>query len=167
MGETQAITVVLPTPADTHALGLRIGRVASAGTVLALIGDLGAGKTALVRGLAEGLGVPTRVQSPTFVLVHAHDGGRVPLWHADLYRLDAPAQADALGLAELGANGVLAVEWADRFPDAGILPDDRLEIVLSPLAGSDNGDEGRVATVRATGPAHAALASAVVEAGDG
>ena len=148
-------TLHLPTPADTHALGVRIGSAARSGTVLALTGDLGAGKTALVQGLAAGLGVTSRVTSPTFVLVAVHEGGRLPLWHADLYRLRSGEEAHGLGLAELAAGGVLAVEWAERFPE--VLPDDRLEVTLE-------GDVGRDVTLRATGAAHAALLAAVLHA---
>jgi tRNA threonylcarbamoyladenosine biosynthesis protein TsaE len=143
----------LPGEADTHALGVRLGRAVPPQTVLALIGDLGAGKTALVRGLAEGLAVPSRVQSPTFVLVVPHEGGRLPLWHVDLYRLTSLDEIQELGLGELASDGVLAVEWADRAPAE--LPADHLRIELSGLA-------GREVTVTATGPRHQALEAACV-----
>jgi tRNA threonylcarbamoyladenosine biosynthesis protein TsaE len=86
-----------------------------AGDVLLLSGNLGAGKTAFVRGLAEGLGIdPREVSSPTFTLVHEYRGGRLTLYHVDLYRLDRAA-TDDLGLEEMGvADGVLAIEWPDR-----------------------------------------------------
>lgn len=86
-----------------------------AGDVLLLSGNLGAGKTAFVRGLAEGLGIdPREVSSPTFTLIHEYRGGRLTLYHADLYRLQRTATAD-LGLEELGVgDGVLAIEWPDR-----------------------------------------------------
>ena len=85
------------------------------GDVLLLSGDLGAGKTTFVRGLAEGLGIdPADVSSPTFTLVHEYRGGRLTLYHADLYRLDKTATED-LGLEEIGVrDGVLAIEWPDR-----------------------------------------------------
>ena len=85
------------------------------GDVLLLSGTLGAGKTTFVRGLAEGLGIdPAEVSSPTFTLVHEYRGGRLALYHADLYRVGAAA-AEYLGLEELGAkDGVLAIEWPDR-----------------------------------------------------
>jgi len=87
----------------------------SGGDVLLLSGDLGAGKTAFVRGLAQGLGIAEdEVSSPTFTLVHEYRGGRLTLYHVDLYRLDRAA-TDDLGLDEMGvADGVLAIEWPDR-----------------------------------------------------
>jgi tRNA threonylcarbamoyladenosine biosynthesis protein TsaE len=103
--------------AETVAAGRDLARDLSAGSVVLLSGDLGAGKTAFVRGLAEGLGVdPAEVSSPTFTLVQEYRGGRLPLVHADLYRLNDPREIDDLGLEELGAEAVLAIEWADRLP---------------------------------------------------
>jgi tRNA threonylcarbamoyladenosine biosynthesis protein TsaE len=104
---------------ETATLARALGQRVKAGDVLLLSGTLGAGKTAFVRGLAEGLGVDAReVSSPTFTLVHEYRGGRLTLYHADLYRLDRAATAD-LGLEELGvADGVLAIEWPDRLTHA-------------------------------------------------
>ena len=100
---------------ETAAVARALAAGLKAGAVLLLSGNLGAGKTAFVRGLAEGLGIdPGEVSSPTFTLVHEYRGGRLTLYHVDLYRLDRAA-TDDLGLDELGvANGVLAIEWPDR-----------------------------------------------------
>ena len=82
-----------------------------------LAGNLGAGKTAFVRGIAGGLGInPDDVSSPTFTLVQEYRGGRLTLFHVDLYRLDDPREIDDLGLDELSADGVLAIEWAEKHP---------------------------------------------------
>lgn len=99
----------------TREIAAALARTLAPGVVLLLSGDLGAGKTAFVRGLAEGLGIdPGEVTSPTFTLVHQYDGGRLPLFHVDLYRLET-ADLDELGLeAEATGKGVLAVEWPER-----------------------------------------------------
>ena len=100
---------------ETQAVARALGGRLEAGAIVLLAGNLGAGKTAFVRGLAAGLGVdPEEVSSPTFTLVHEYRGGRLTLYHADLYRLTTAAAAD-LGLEELGvSDGVLAIEWPDR-----------------------------------------------------
>ena len=100
---------------DTRAIAVKLAGDLSAGAVLLLTGDLGAGKTAFVRGLAAGLGISSdEVTSPTFTLVHEYRGGRLPLIHVDLYRLDR-ADLDEIGLDEdLAAQGVVAIEWAER-----------------------------------------------------
>jgi tRNA threonylcarbamoyladenosine biosynthesis protein TsaE len=98
---------------ETAAIAGDLAATLSPGDVLLLSGNLGAGKTAFVRGLAEGLGIdPEDVSSPTFTLVHEYSGGRLTLYHVDLYRLEKAA-TDDLGLEEL-EGGVLAIEWPDR-----------------------------------------------------
>jgi tRNA threonylcarbamoyladenosine biosynthesis protein TsaE len=101
--------------ADTRAIAVTLAGGLAAGTVLLLSGDLGAGKTAFVRGLADGLGIDAgEVTSPTFTLVHEYRGGRLPLIHVDLYRLER-ADLDEIGLDDdLAAQGVVAIEWAER-----------------------------------------------------
>lgn len=100
-------------PDETEALAERLGRHVRGGDVLLLVGDLGAGKTTFVRGLARGMGVRGDVMSPTFQLVRQY-GGPVPLAHVDLYRLDDDAALDDLGLDEMLDGGALVVEWGDR-----------------------------------------------------
>ena len=113
-------TFISHSPTETESLGEQWGRAAQRGWVIALTGDLGAGKTQLVRGLARGLGIPTRVHSPTFTLVIEYAGGRLPLFHLDLYRLDTPEQIHGAGLDEfLRADGVTVIEWAERLVDGG------------------------------------------------
>jgi tRNA threonylcarbamoyladenosine biosynthesis protein TsaE len=103
--------------AETEAAGRAFAAVLAAGAIVLLSGDLGAGKTAFVRGMAEGLGVdPRDVTSPTFTLVQEYRSGRLPLFHVDLYRLK-PIEVDDLGLDEITlAGGVTAIEWPDRLP---------------------------------------------------
>jgi len=100
---------------DTRSIASALARDLAMGSVLLLSGDLGAGKTAFVRGLAEGLGIdPDEVTSPTFTIVHEYRGGRLPLIHVDLYRLDR-ADLDEIGLdQDLAATGVVAIEWSER-----------------------------------------------------
>ena len=102
---------------ETADVGRGLAARLGAGSVVLLIGDLGAGKTAFVRGLAEGLGVPPEeVSSPTFTLIQEYRGGRIPLIHVDLYRLNDAREIDELGLDELGMESVLAIEWAEKLP---------------------------------------------------
>ena len=111
------MTITTHSQDETADVGRKLASKLVAGSVLLLVGDLGAGKTALVRGLAEGLGVPPEeVSSPTFTLMQEYRGGRVPLIHVDLYRLNEAREIDELGLEELGLDSVLAIEWAEKLP---------------------------------------------------
>jgi tRNA threonylcarbamoyladenosine biosynthesis protein TsaE len=108
-------TFISHSPAETEALGEQLGRAAQRGLVIALSGDLGAGKTQFVRGLARGLGVSSRVHSPTFTLVNEYGGGRLKLFHLDLYRLETAGQILGAGIEEfLQPDGVAVIEWAER-----------------------------------------------------
>ncbi len=130
----------------TQAFGRQLGERAGPGAVLALTGDLGAGKTCLAQGVGMGLGVRGPVTSPTFALIWVHESGRIPFVHADFYRLGDASECQELGLEELlGGEGVAVVEWADRFPEH--LPEDRLNGTLEiPRVGV------RTLTLEAAGP---------------
>ena len=107
-------------PAETEALGEKFGRVAQRGLVIALSGDLGAGKTQFVRGVARGLEISSRVHSPTFTLVNEYGGGRLTLFHLDLYRLETAEQIFSAGIDEyLKPEGVSVIEWAERISGRG------------------------------------------------
>jgi tRNA threonylcarbamoyladenosine biosynthesis protein TsaE len=142
--------LVLRTPQQTHRLGQCVGALLRGGEVIALFGELGTGKTSLVRGMADGLLADSAaVSSPTFTLIHEYRG-RLPLIHTDLYRLTA-SQLDDTGLGDyLDGHTVVAIEWADRWREG--LPADRLEVCLAhrlPAA--------RQAILTATGPSSARL----------
>ncbi len=110
-------------PAETFAHGRALAASLRAGEVLALEGDLGAGKTHFVKGIAAGLGCACDVTSPTFMLVHEYTGGRLPLFHFDFYRLESEDETLRVGLDDyLGADGVVVIEWAGKFP--ALLPSD-------------------------------------------
>ena len=124
----------------TRALARELAADLVAGSIVLLTGDLGAGKTAFVRGLAEGLGFdPGEVTSPTFTLVHEYRGGRLPLIHVDLYRLER-ADLDDIGLdGDLADRGVVAIEWAERLTRE---PSGTIRITIQ-----DSGGDGRVITI--------------------
>lgn len=105
------------TEAETSNVGREVAEELRAGDVVLLYGDLGAGKTAFTKGLADGLGIARdAVTSPTFTLMQEYRGGRLPLFHVDLYRLNDPREIEDLGLDEIAADGVLAIEWAEKLP---------------------------------------------------
>ena len=114
-------TIISNSPEQTFALGRDYAVRLRAGDVVALDGDLGAGKTQFIKGLGAGLGHDGQVTSPTFTLVHEYTGGRLPLFHFDFYRLESADEALRIGLDDyLGAGGVIAIEWAGKFP--AVLP---------------------------------------------
>lgn len=150
--ETAAVSVTLRLQGaeQTVAFGVCCGQVACAGLVIGLCGPLGAGKTTFVRGLAKGLGVADETQSPTFTLVAEHLGGRLPLYHMDLYRLGEEAKREVQMLDEyFYGDGVCAVEWADVLGDA--LPAERIDVQFqAPEAAMDEADEADVRSVTAS-----------------
>ena len=100
---------------ETEALGRRLGEILDQSTVVAFTGDLGAGKTAFIRGLAKGLDIPDRVTSPTFTIVNEYEGGRLPLFHFDMYRLSSADELFDIGWEDyLARGGVCAVEWSEH-----------------------------------------------------
>lgn len=144
-------------PQETRAVGRALGAAALPGTLLALVGPLGAGKTELAKGVAEGLGVTSVVNSPTFVLMNEH-AGRLRLFHVDAYRLNDPEEAFAAGvLDDRAAAGVTVVEWADRLGAA--MPRERLELTIR-LDGA-GGDRRRI-DWHASGAEHLRLAEALL-----
>ncbi|MFB6285824.1 MAG: tRNA (adenosine(37)-N6)-threonylcarbamoyltransferase complex ATPase subunit type 1 TsaE [Candidatus Bipolaricaulia bacterium] len=120
----------------THTWGRDLAERLKPGVCVLLVGDLGAGKTTLMRGIAEGLGIdPTEIHSPTFVLIHEHEG-RLPLYHVDAYRVSDPDELVEVGLLEyLHGDGVTVIEWGDQVRT--LVPDDAWEIRLHHV------DEGR------------------------
>lgn len=121
-------SVISHSEEETERLGVELARSLQPGDVVTLIGEIGAGKTTFVRGLARGLGIPDgSVASPSFVLVRQYTPGRMPLYHADLFRLEGLASAAGVGLEECyEAGGITLIEWANKVPDA--LPEQYLEI---------------------------------------
>lgn len=131
-------------PAETRALGRRLADHLTPGTVLAFTGDLGAGKTAFISGLAEGLGVTDRVTSPTFTIVNEYEGGRLPLFHFDLYRLGGAGELYDIGWDDyLDRRGICAVEWSENAPEAMT---DAARLIRIDLK-RGGGDETRVITI--------------------
>lgn len=112
------VSVVTRSQPGTVEVGRVLGGLLAAGDVLVLTGDLGAGKTQLTKGMAAGLGITDDVTSPTFTIEMVYEGGRLPLYHFDLYRLDDPDQLEDTGLFDvLGADGVCSIEWGEQFAE--------------------------------------------------
>jgi len=125
---------------ETEELGRRLGQALEPGAVIAFTGDLGAGKTAFTRGLARGLDIPDRVTSPTFTIVNEYEGGRLPLFHFDMYRLGSSDELFDIGWEDyLGRGGVCAVEWSENVDDA--LDEDTIRINI---CRGDSDDQRRI-----------------------
>ena len=136
--------IISNSPAETRAFGRSLAKGLTPGTVIAFTGDLGAGKTALISGLAEGLRVTDRVTSPTFTIVNEYEGGRLPLFHFDLYRLGGGEELYDIGWDDyLARGGVCAVEWSENAPEA-MGDGDRLVRIDLKRGG---GDEARIITI--------------------
>ena len=142
-------------PGETRRLGQRLGRLLRRGDVVLLSGELGAGKTVFVQGIARGLGYQGAVSSKSFVLLGEY-AGRVKLYHADLYRLEAPEEAEELALEEVCADGVLVVEWPERAP--GIFSPDHLSVRFQVT-----GERSRTLALEANGPRSEELARGLGE----
>ncbi len=140
-------------PAETAALGERLGRLLQRGDIVLLSGELGVGKTVFAQGIGCGLGTPTPVRSSSFVLLSEHPGGRLPLFHADLYRLATVEVAD-LWLDEEAADGILVVEWPERW--AADTPADHLLVRFEADLDPQVITEHRFITIAACGPTAAA-----------
>lgn len=158
-----AVEIEVASPEETQAVAERLGRLLRGGEVLALVGDLGSGKTTFVRGLAEGLAIdPGLVYSPTFTLVAEHLG-RIPLRHVDLYRLPEPVgfhEAEEIGLDDVIASaGVAAIEWFERLdPSLGIHATVSVEIAPG------SGEDGRRIRLEGFGARGATLVKALRDA---
>lgn len=148
----------LADPAATRRLGERLAGLVRGGDAIALVGELGAGKTTLVAGLVAGLGGGAAA-SPTFALVNEYPGGRLVVWHVDLYRIERAAELPELGLDDAigDPRGICVVEWADRF---AVLPADHLRIELAHAP-----DGGRGLAVTGTGPRGRELAAELLASG--
>ena len=135
-------TYISDSPAETETAGREFGYDLPAGSVVALVGPLGAGKTQFVKGLAAEIGAPSPVTSPTFTLIHEYTGGRVPIYHFDFFRIEDRESAERLGLDEyfFGA-GISVIEWADKFPE--LIPPAAHWISLEPKSETD-----RLITIR-------------------
>ena len=137
--------MITRSPQETRALGERLSEQLQPGDVLLLLGNLGAGKSELTRGIAKGLGVESAVTSPSFTILNVYDEGRIPLYHFDWYRLESSEELFELGMDEyLGGDGVAVVEWPTKCPDA--MPEDYLEVSIEPV-----GDDERRITLTPRG----------------
>ena len=116
-------------PEETFDIGVRLGQEAKAGEVITLYADLGCGKTVLAQGIAKGLGIDEYVNSPTFTIVQIYEGGRLPFYHFDVYRIEDPEEMQEVGFDDyIFGQGVCMIEWAELIED--ILPDHAIRITI-------------------------------------
>ena len=130
-------TFISSSTAETIALGEKCGELLAAGDVLVLTGDLGAGKTQFTKGIARGMGITADVTSPTFTIEMVYEGGVMPLYHFDLYRLNDSSQLDDIGLFDaMESDGPTVIEWGEQFADD--IGDDRVDVFISRLDGGSD-----------------------------
>ncbi len=154
--------ILSTSPEETRRLGMRLGALLRPGDVVCLQGELGAGKTTFVQGLAQGWGTPDAVSSPTFILVNAYrrDRGGERLFHFDTYRLDTPQEAEELDIDAMLLEGPLVIEWPERMQS--VLPAGRLWIKLEQVD-----DESRQLAFSASGKRYESLLAEYRQAGSG
>ena len=135
-------------PEDTFQIGMRLGKLAEAGEVYTLTGDLGVGKTVFTQGFAKGLGIEESVNSPTFTILQIYEGGRLPLYHFDVYRIGSVEEMEETGFEEyIMGDGVSLIEWADLIEE--ILPRKRTRVLIE--KDLEKGFDYRRITVELTG----------------
>lgn len=135
-------------PEDTFQIGMRLGKLAEAGEVYTLTGDLGVGKTVFTQGFAKGLGIEESVNSPTFTILQIYEGGRLPLYHFDVYRIGSVEEMEETGFEEyIMGDGVSLIEWADLIEE--ILPRKRTRVLIE--KDLEQGFDYRRITVELTG----------------
>jgi tRNA threonylcarbamoyladenosine biosynthesis protein TsaE len=135
-------TVNIKNEKETRAFGLALAKELKPGAIVALVGDLGTGKTTLTRYIAEGLGILEPIQSPTFTIIREHRNGRLPLFHFDVYRLEGPEDLFELGYEDyFFGEGVTIVEWADKVAD--LMPEDTLWVHLDYLQSKGQDDNAK------------------------
>lgn len=135
-------------PEDTFQIGMRLGKLAEAGDVYTLTGDLGVGKTVFTKGFAKGLGIEESVNSPTFTILQIYEGGRLPLYHFDVYRIGSVEEMEETGFEEyIMGDGVSLIEWADLIEE--ILPRKRTRVLIE--KDLEKGFDYRRITVELTG----------------
>ena len=135
-------------PEDTFQIGMRLGKLAEAGEVYTLTGDLGVGKTVFTQGFAKGLGIDESVNSPTFTILQIYEGGRLPLYHFDVYRIGSVEEMEETGFEEyIMEDGVSLIEWADLIEE--ILPRKRTRVLIE--KDLEKGFDYRRITVELTG----------------